>query len=103
MHIEKNICNNVVGTTLPIKKKLKDTKKTRVGMQEMRIRTNMWRKFVNGKYKKRSDNYTFKLEGNYGYLKRLQNVKFPDGYASNISRYVKMDSETFLICSFLKH
>lgn len=83
--------------------KSKDTKKTHVGKQEMRIRTNMWPKFVNGKYKKRSDNYTFKLEGNNGYLKRLQNVKFPDGYASNVSRHVKMGSESFLICSFLKH
>lgn len=41
MHIENNIYDNMVGTTLPIERKAKDTTKTRIGLQVMGIRSNL--------------------------------------------------------------
>lgn len=96
MHIEKNVCDNVVGTTLPIDGQSKDTMKTRTGMQAMGIRFNLWRMLIHGKYKKKNAKYTFKPDGKKEFFKWQQSVKFLDGYASNISKHVKMDTETLL-------
>ena len=41
MHIEKNICDNVVGTLLSIDGKNKDTDKTRLDLEDMRIRNEL--------------------------------------------------------------
>ncbi|XP_059635684.1 uncharacterized protein LOC132277860 [Cornus florida] len=65
MHIEKNICDNVFGRLLDIEGKTKDTFKSRLDLEAMKIRKEL-------------------------HLKR--NVKFPDGYASNISRCVNVNN-----------
>lgn len=42
MHIEKNVCDNLVRMTLPIEGKSKETMKTCIGMQPIQIRSNLW-------------------------------------------------------------
>ena len=41
MHIEKNICDNIMGTIMNVKEKTKDTIKTRLDLQEMNIRPEL--------------------------------------------------------------
>ena len=41
MHIEKNICDNIIGTLLNIPGKTKDTVKTRLNSVEMRVRKQL--------------------------------------------------------------
>ncbi|KAI3469973.1 hypothetical protein Pfo_026636 [Paulownia fortunei] len=59
MHIEKNICDAVVGTLLSIDGKSKDTVKARLDIQDMGIRSKL-------------------------HLKKIRD-RFPDGYTTNIS------------------
>ncbi|KAH0750560.1 hypothetical protein KY290_029792 [Solanum tuberosum] len=41
MHIEKNICDNIMGTIMNVQGKTKDTIKTRLDLQEMNIRSEL--------------------------------------------------------------
>ncbi|CAN4075780.1 unnamed protein product [Withania somnifera] len=68
MHIKKNICESILAMLLSIEGKTKDTYKARQDLKDMNIRT-MKKKF-----------WAF-----------LKSVKFPDGYASNISGCVTAD------------
>ena len=40
MHVEKNVCDNIVGTLLNINGKTKDTNKARLDLADMNIRKN---------------------------------------------------------------
>lgn len=42
MHIEENICDNIVGTLLHIEEKSKDTYKTRLDLQNKNIKKDLW-------------------------------------------------------------
>ena len=41
MHIEKNVCDNLVGTLLNIEEKTKDTTNARLDLQYLKIRKNL--------------------------------------------------------------
>ena len=41
MHIEKNVCESIVGTLLDIPNKTKDGENARLDLKEMKIRTNL--------------------------------------------------------------
>ncbi|CAN1289768.1 hypothetical protein LINPERPRIM_LOCUS20432 [Linum perenne] len=87
MHIEKNICDNIIGTLLDITGKTKDTIKTRQDLESMGIRKELHLvKRSDGKYIKPHACYTMTREERKDFCQFLKEVKFPDGYASNISR-----------------
>ncbi|CAI0559000.1 unnamed protein product [Linum tenue] len=87
MHIEKNICDNVVGTLLNMPGKTKDTVKARQDLQEMNIRDELHLQGrSDGKYEMPIACYTMTKEERRDFCQFLREVKFPDGYASNISR-----------------
>ena len=44
MHIEKNVCDSVVGTVLNLEGKTKDGPKARVDLKKMGIRKHLWLK-----------------------------------------------------------
>lgn len=50
MHVEKNICESLMGTLLGIDGKSKDGEKARLDLQHMGIRTDMHPKIADGKY-----------------------------------------------------
>ena len=52
MHVEKNICDNVVGTLLNTVSKTKDTDKARLNLADMNIRKELQER--RGKQKRRS-------------------------------------------------
>ncbi|XP_016203600.1 uncharacterized protein LOC107644277 [Arachis ipaensis] len=85
MHIEKNICDNLVFTILNDSVKSKDNLKARKDLQSMDIRSELWPD-EGGKYP--SAIFTMSNPQKDVFLKTLQNVVFPDGYSSNIARCV---------------
>ena len=41
MHIEKNVCDNLVSTLLNIEEKTKDTRKAQLDIQDLKIRKDL--------------------------------------------------------------
>ncbi|XP_052181232.1 uncharacterized protein LOC127794290 [Diospyros lotus] len=93
MHIEKNVCDNIVGTLLNDPMKSKDTVKARLDLEDLNIRKELWLKERNGKFEKPHANYTLSKSDCEGFCDFIKSVRLPDGYASNISRCVT-DSHT---------
>ncbi|WMV24384.1 hypothetical protein MTR67_017769 [Solanum verrucosum] len=85
MHIEKNICDNIMGTIMSVKGKTKDTIKTRLDLQEMNIRSEL-HPIQNGeKNEVPTACYTLSPEDKHKLCLFLKNLKVPDGFSSNIS------------------
>ena len=85
MHTEKNICDNVLGTLLNINGKTKDTAKARKDLCHMGIRRDLYLQ-TNGTSTSMSHaKYTLSKVEKASFFDSLQCVKFPNGYASNIS------------------
>nr|XP_025703887.1 uncharacterized protein LOC112805766 [Arachis hypogaea] len=87
MHIEKNVCDNVVFTILNDSSKSKDNLKARKDLQCMGIRPELW-PGEGGKYP--SAIFAMSNSQRDIFLKTLQNVIFPDGYSSNVARCVDL-------------
>ena len=90
MHIEKIICRNFIGTLLKIARKTKDTIGARVDLEEMGIRPHLhilntmeW-----GSCKIPEAPYTMGKKKHKVLCDFISQVKFPDGYASNLSRCI---------------
>ncbi|XP_060974565.1 uncharacterized protein LOC133039673 [Cannabis sativa] len=90
MHIEKNICESIYGTMLCIDKKSKDTEKARLDLQRMNLRKELHLKKQGDKWFKPQACYTLPLVDRRKFCTWLGSVKFPDGYAANISRNVNI-------------
>ncbi|WMV09410.1 hypothetical protein MTR67_002795 [Solanum verrucosum] len=90
MHIEKNICDNIMGTIMNVKGKTKDTIKTRLDLQEMNIRPEL-HPIKNGeKIEVPTACYTLSPEDKHKLCLFLKNLKVPDGFSSNISQCVNL-------------
>nr|XP_025633715.1 uncharacterized protein LOC112727973 [Arachis hypogaea]XP_025633716.1 uncharacterized protein LOC112727973 [Arachis hypogaea] len=87
MHIEKNVCDNIVFTILNEKGKSKDHFKERKDLQLMGIKHDLW-PWKDGKYP--SDIFTMTNQQKDVFLRTIKNVVFPDGYSSNISHSVNL-------------
>ncbi|KAH0754685.1 hypothetical protein KY290_024955 [Solanum tuberosum] len=91
MHIEKNICESILGTLLIIDRKTKDTEKEREDLKDMNIRKELWLQHDDSSYTMPSACYNMSEKEKREFGEFLKCVKFPDGYASNISRCVSSD------------
>ncbi|KAM6545672.1 hypothetical protein CsatB_026408 [Cannabis sativa] len=90
MHIEKNICDSVVGTMFSIDGKCKDTDKARLDLQDLKIRKQLQMKKRGNKWVKPTACYTLSMKERQTICKFLESVKFPNGYAENLSRNIIM-------------
>nr|KYP46553.1 hypothetical protein KK1_031844 [Cajanus cajan] len=88
MHIEKNVCDNVIFTLLNDSTKSKDNLSARKDLQEWGIRPDLWPE-QNGKYLPAI--YTLTKENKDIFLRTLKNITVPDGYSSNISRCIDLN------------
>ncbi|XP_020243502.1 uncharacterized protein LOC109821753 [Asparagus officinalis] len=87
MHIEKNICEAIIGTMLGIDGKNKDTSKARLDLEDMDIRSKLHlEKQPDGSIRKPIASYTLSPEEREGFCAFLASIKYPDGYAANLSR-----------------
>ncbi|XP_020973052.1 uncharacterized protein LOC107630916 [Arachis ipaensis] len=87
MHIEKNVCDNIVFTIMNEKGKSKDYIKARRDLQSMGIKHDLW-PWEDKKYP--SAIFTMTNPQKELFLRTIKNVVFPDGYSSNIFRCVDL-------------
>ena len=90
MHIEKNKCDILVGTLLNIEGKTKDIVKARLDLEDLNIRKELHLKLEGNKLLKPHASYTLTLNERREFCQFLKLVKFPDGYAANISNCVNI-------------
>ncbi|XP_020245186.1 uncharacterized protein LOC109823313 [Asparagus officinalis] len=92
MHIEKNVCDNIVGTLLDIPGKTKDHVKARFDLQKMGIRRDLHPvQSADGRrvtFAKAC--FSMTSQEKEMFCKVLADAKVPHGCASNISRCVNM-------------
>ena len=86
MHIEKNVCDNIVNTLLGIQRKSKDNLKYRLDLQSLGIRTELHPIPVGDKLYLPPASYTMSASEKTLFCEVLKGVKFPDGYASDIRK-----------------
>ncbi|XP_077248014.1 uncharacterized protein LOC143887729 [Tasmannia lanceolata] len=85
MHIEKNVCDNVIRTLLNIEEKTKDSLKARLDLQQMGIR-RAFHPMTNGKNKTYLPPacFTMSTKEKVALCNILKDIKVPDGFSSNI-------------------
>ncbi|XXG77568.1 hypothetical protein AAC387_Pa08g1698 [Persea americana] len=90
MHVEKNICESHLGTMLGMDKRNKDTEYARLDLADMNIRPKLHlRSRSNGRgYEKPPASYTLAPKERDGFFEYLKSIKYPNGYAANLSRCV---------------
>ena len=97
MHIEKNVCDNLIGTLMNIDGKSKDNEFVRIFFKNRNVKPYFW-------LQRHSDNefimplapYYMTGVGKESFLHVLANIRFPDGYGSNISRCVNLKSKKLM-------
>ncbi|XP_074298325.1 uncharacterized protein LOC141629182 [Silene latifolia] len=92
MHIEKNVCDNILGTLLDMDKS-RDDENARKDLEKLGVKRHLWLKYLpnGGKYMPQAS-YSMSSEEKDRFLKVLQKVRVPDGYGSNKS-YVRNKSQ----------
>ena len=91
MHIEKNVCDSVLGILLKMKDKTKDGVNARLDMVDMGIRPELHPSVRrNGKLYCPPAFYTLSKAEKTMFCTFLHGVKVPSGYSTNIKRLVSM-------------
>ncbi|KAA0062841.1 transposase [Cucumis melo var. makuwa] len=91
MHIEKNVCMNIVGTLLNIPGKSKDAMNSRLDLVEMNIRPKLAPMVTGNRTYIPATCYTLSREEKYRFCKILSEIKVLEGYSSNIRSLVSLD------------
>jgi len=89
IHIEKNICDSALGIILNIDGKMKDTFKARQDLCVMGICKDLHLQSNDTSTSMPHANFTLSKAEKTSFLDWLKGV-YPDGYASNVSRCVKV-------------
>jgi hypothetical protein len=92
MHIEKNICDNVLGTLLDIPGKTKDHLNARFDLVEMGIRKELqpFQSSEHGKVQVAKACFSMTKNEKMTFCLVLKDAKLPQGCASNIARCVQV-------------
>ncbi|KAL5555316.1 hypothetical protein UlMin_037552 [Ulmus minor] len=88
MHIEKNICDSLLGTLMGDPHKSKDTDNARRDLQNLGIRSKLHLYEDDNRLMKPATEYTFSKANRRKFCRFVRSVKFPDGFASNLSKNV---------------
>lgn len=91
MHIEKNICEYILGTFLGMAGKSKDSTNSRLDLEDMGIRKHLHLIRDGDSYSAPHAPYTMTKTQKADFYDFLKSVKFPDGYASNLATCVTAD------------
>ncbi|KAL0546957.1 hypothetical protein IC582_016876 [Cucumis melo] len=91
MHIEKNVCMNIVGTLLDLPGKSKDGMNSRLDLIEMNIRPELAPMVTGNRTYIPAACYTLSREEKYRFCKTLAETKVPEGYSSNIRSLVYLN------------
>jgi hypothetical protein len=97
MHIEKNVTDNIIGTLLNLNCKTKDNLKARLDLELMGIRHELHpQKTRNDKSYLPPACFTMTPREKDSFLRVLQDIRVPDGYASNISCYIQLNQRKII-------
>ncbi|XP_062028814.1 uncharacterized protein LOC133744788 [Rosa rugosa] len=99
MHIEKNVCDSIIGTLFNIPGKTKDGVVARMDMVDMGIRTGLGPKPGPKKDKLSLASWNLFLEEKRAMCMSFFNMKGPYGIFSNIRNLVSLDDLRLAICS----
>ena len=88
MHIEKNVFDNVFNTVMNVPGKTKDTSKSTQELNEYCRRPELEK--AEGMTKYPNACYTLDKIGKQVLCEWVKNLRYPDGYASNLARCVDM-------------
>ena len=91
MHIEKNVCESVIGTLLNIPGKTKDGVASRRDLKAMKIRLELVPKEVGKRTYLPPACFTLSKAEKQQFCETLADVKVPEGYSSNVRNYVSME------------
>ena len=89
MHVVKNVADSVVATLFDIKGKTKDTWRFRRDLMELGLKRDLHLISQQNTFSMPMACYHFTKEEKAKVLKFIQQLKFPDGLASNMSRCIK--------------
>lgn len=92
MHIEKNVCEALLGTLLNIPKKTKDKESVRIDMAAMGIRLNLRPKTAGKKEKLPLASWNLTHQEKKIVCSSFLGMKLPDGFCSNIRSLVSMET-----------
>ena len=95
MHIEKNICESLLGTLLNMKGKTKDNVNSHKDLKKMGIRKKLHLKNY-GSFKGTTAPYVFLKEEKQIFCERAASLRMPDGYSSNIASKVSLEYHKIL-------
>lgn len=90
MHIEKNVCDSVLGTLMNIQGKSKDNLNSRLDLKTLGIKEDLHLIEKEDKVLLPIAIYTLSNDEKKILCEFLKNVKVPDGYSSNIGRCVNL-------------
>ena len=90
MHVEKNVCDSLIGTLLNIQGKTKDGVNARLDLVEMKIREDLAPREVGRHTYLPPTCYTMSRQEKISFCLCLKSVKVPQGYSSNIQSLVSM-------------
>ena len=94
MHVEKNVCDSLLGTLLD-NEKSKDTTNARHDLKNLGIREALWiYEDRGGRLMKPHAPYVLTSDQRMYFLKFIRDVKFPDGFCSNLKKKVNTDLST---------
>ena len=97
MHNEKNVAEALLGTTLDISDKTKDNIKARLDMAMLCDRPTFdLIKKPNGTWTKPRGKYCVSKDDRLVIFKWFKQLKFPDRFAANLSKSVKLDKQKFI-------
>ena len=91
MHIEKNVCESIIGTLLNVPGKTKDGVKSRLDLLEMGLRSELAPRFGLKRTYLPPACYTLSKEEKKIVLQTLADLKVPEGYCSNFRNLVSME------------
>ena len=96
MHVEKNVCDSLVGTLFNIKGKTKDGLKCRQDLVEMGVRHQLHPVSKGLRTYLPPACHTMSTHEKKSFCHCLKNVKVPQGYSSNIKSLVSVDEMNFV-------
>jgi hypothetical protein len=91
MHIEKNICENIVWTLLKVEGKTKDTMNAWLDLHDMNIRPQYHGVQQGTSLKFLEAHYVMTEKQRAKFCKFLKGVKFSDGYVANLAKSISAD------------
>ena len=91
MHVEKNVCDSVIGTLLDIKGKTKDGLNARLDLVDMGIREKLAPVDVGSRKFLPPACHTLSRKEKRSFCECLRGIKVPQGYSSNIRSLVSME------------